>query len=87
MEPLGIENTEKLETVLYETSTNVGLQISNELSSLKAIDFYGRISMVDFTGNAPKNLTTQSVCHIVTDEVYTILVQLSSKEAMDVKSN
>ncbi len=37
VETLGIK---KLETVLYETSTNIGLQISNELSSLKAIDFY-----------------------------------------------
>ncbi len=80
MEPLGIKNTENLETVLYEMSTNVGLQNSNELSSLKAIDFYGTISMVDSTGNAPKNLSTQSVCHIVTDEVYTNLVQLVLKK-------
>jgi hypothetical protein len=87
VEPLGIKNTENLETVLYKTSMNVGLQNSNELSSLQAIDFYGTISMVDSTGNAPKNLSTQSVCHIITDEVYTNLVQLSTKEAMDVKSN
>jgi hypothetical protein len=43
--------------------------------------------MVASTGNAPKNLSTQSVRHIVTDEVYTNLVQISAKEAMDVKSN
>ncbi len=30
VELLGIENTGKLSTVLYETSTNVELQISNE---------------------------------------------------------
>jgi hypothetical protein len=87
VEPLVIKNTEKLETVLYKMSTNVGLQNSDELSSLKAIDFYSTISMVDSTGNAPKNLSTQSVCHIVTDEVCTNLVQLSTKEAMDIKSN
>ncbi len=85
--PLGIKNTAKLETVLYEMSTNIGIQISNELSSLKAIDFYGTISTVDSTGNAPKNLSTQSVRHIVTDEVYTNLVQLSAKEVMEVKYN
>ncbi len=39
VEPLGIKNTEKLETVLYKTSKNIGMQISNELSTLKAIDF------------------------------------------------
>ncbi len=40
VEPLGIKNTEKLETVLYKTSKNVEMQkISNELSTLKAIDF------------------------------------------------
>jgi hypothetical protein len=87
VEPLGIKNTEKLETVLYETSMNVGLQISNESSSLKAIDFYGTISAVDSNGNMLKNLSTQSVCHFVTDEVYTNLIQPSAKEAMNVKSN
>jgi hypothetical protein len=51
VETLGIE---KLETVLYEMSMNVELQISNELSSLKAIDFYGTISTEKFTGNAKK---------------------------------
>ena len=69
VEPLGIKNTENLETLLYEMSTNVGLQNSNDLSSLKAIDFYGTISTLDSTGSAPKNLSTQSVRLIVTDEV------------------
>ncbi len=45
------------------------------------------MSMVDFTGNAPKKHSTQPVHHIVTDEVYTNLVQISAKEAMDIKSN
>ncbi len=53
VETLGIK---KLETVLYETSTSVELQISNELSSLKAIDFYRTISTEKSTGNAQKNL-------------------------------
>ncbi len=44
VEPLGIENMENLAAILYKTSTNVELQISNELSSLKAIDFYSTIS-------------------------------------------
>ncbi len=56
MEPLGIENTEKLATVLYKTSTNVELQINNELSSLKAKDFYGTISTEKSIGNALNNL-------------------------------
>jgi hypothetical protein len=55
MEPFGIENTKSLETILYETSTNVELQNSNELSSLKTADLYGTISTIDSTGNAPKN--------------------------------
>jgi hypothetical protein len=54
---------------------------------LKAADFYGTISTVDSTGNAPKSPSTQHVHHIVTDEVYTNLVQLSTKEAIDIKSN
>jgi hypothetical protein len=53
VETLGIE---KLETVLYKMSTNVDLQISNELSSLKTIDFYGTISTEKITGNAQKIL-------------------------------
>ena len=84
VETLGIE---KLETVLYEMSTNVDLQISNELSSLKTIDFYGTISTETFTGNAQKNISTQSACHIVTDEVCTNLEQSNAKEAMDIKSD
>jgi hypothetical protein len=43
--------------------------------------------MVASTGNAPKSTSTQTVHHIVTDEVYTNLVQLSIKETMDIKSN
>ncbi len=43
--------------------------------------------MVASTGNAPKSTSTQTVCHVLTDEVYTNLVQLSTKEAMDIKSN
>jgi hypothetical protein len=73
VEPLGIKNTGKLATVLYKMSTNVELQISNELSSLKAMDFYGTISSEKPTGNALKNLSTQPVYLIVTDEVYTNL--------------
>ncbi len=87
MEPYGIKNTDSLETVLNKTSTNIGLQNSNEWSSLKTADLYGTISTVDSTGNAPKNPSTQPVHHIVIDEVYTNLVQLSTKEAMDIKSN
>jgi hypothetical protein len=43
--------------------------------------------MVDSTGNAPKSTSTQTVRNVVTDEVYANLVQLSAKEAMDIKSN
>jgi hypothetical protein len=57
------------------------------LSSLKTADLYGTISMVDSTGNAPKSPSTQPVHHIATEEVYTNLVQHSTKEAMDIKSN
>jgi hypothetical protein len=81
---LGIK---KLETVLYKMSTNVELQIVSELSSLKAIDFYGTIPTEKSTGNAPKNISTQSACHIITDEVCTNLEQSNAKEAMDIKSN
>jgi hypothetical protein len=87
VKPFGIKNTKSLETVLYKMSTNVELQNSNELSSLKTADLYGTNSTVDSTGNAPQNPSTQPVRHIVTDEVYTNLVQLSNKEAMDIKSN
>ncbi len=50
VEPFSFKNTNSLETVLYETSINIGLQNSNELSSLKTADLYGKISMVDSTG-------------------------------------
>ncbi len=82
-----IKDTDSLETILYKMSTNIGLQNSNELSSLKTADLYSTISMVDSTGNAPQNPSTQLVHHLVTDEVYTNLVQLSTKESMDIKSN
>ncbi len=76
-------STYYLEIVWYKS----GLQNSNELSSLKTADTYSTISMVASTGNAPKSTSTQTVHHVVTDEVYTNLVQLSTKEAMDIKSN
>jgi hypothetical protein len=85
VETLGIK---KLETVLYETSTNIELRISNKLSSLKTKGFYGTIStMAKSTGNAQINISTQPVYHIDTDEIYTNLEQSSAKEAMDIKSN
>jgi hypothetical protein len=87
MEPFIFKNTESLETVLYETSTNIELQNSNELSSLTTADLYGTISTVDSTGNAPQNPSTQPVHHIVTDKAYINLVQLSTKGAIDIKSN
>ena len=70
VELFGIKNTENLETVLYKMSMNVELQKSNELSSLKTVDFNGTISTVDSTGNAPKSTSTQPVCYIFADEVY-----------------
>ena len=73
VEPFGIENTKSLETILYETSTSVELQNSNELSSLKTADLYNTISMVDSTGNAPNNTSTQPVHYIFADDVYTNL--------------
>jgi hypothetical protein len=54
---------------------------------LKAIDFYGTISTEKSPGNILKNFITQSMCHIVTDEVCTNLDQPKAKEAMDIKSN
>ena len=57
------------------------------MSSLKTADTYSTISMVASTGNAPKSTSTQTVRNIVTDEVYTNLVQISAEEAMDIKSN
>jgi hypothetical protein len=70
VEPFSIKNTDSLETVLYKMSTNIGLQNSNKLFSLKTADFYGTISTVDSTGNAPKSTSTQPVCYIFADEVY-----------------
>jgi hypothetical protein len=87
MEPFSIKNTNSLETVLYKASTNIVLQNSNELSSLKTADLYSTISTVDSTGNTPRSSNTQPVRHIVTDEVYTNSVQISTKEAIDIKSN
>jgi hypothetical protein len=72
-----------LEIVQYKS----GLQHSNELSSLKTADTYSTISMIASTGNAPKSTSTQTVRQVVTDEKFTNLVQLSTKEAMDIKSN
>jgi hypothetical protein len=43
--------------------------------------------MVASMGNAPKSTSTQTVHNIVTDEVYPNLVQISAKEAMDIKSD
>jgi hypothetical protein len=76
-------STKYLEIVRYES----GLHHSKHLSSLKTADIYGTISMVNSTGNAPKIPSTQPVHHIVTDEVYTNLMQHSTKEEMDIKSN
>jgi hypothetical protein len=87
VEPFSIMNADSIETVLYKMSTNTGLQNSNELSSLKTANLYGTISLVDSNGNTPKSLSTQPVHHIVTDETCNNLVQLSTKEAMDIKSN
>ncbi len=87
VEPFIIKNTDSLENVLYKTSTDIGLQNSKELSSLKAADTYGTISMVDSTGNAPKSSSAQPVHYIFADDVYTNLEQISAKEAMDINSN
>ncbi len=62
-----IENMEKLATVLYKTSTNIEFQISNELSSLKAIDFHGTISSENPLGMHQKNLV---------HNLYTTLLQM-----------
>jgi hypothetical protein len=43
--------------------------------------------MVDSTGNEPKSISTQTVCYIFADDVYTNLEQISAKEAMDINSN
>ncbi len=59
VEPFSTKNTNSLETVVYEMSTNIGLQNSNELSSLKTADLYSTISTVDSTGNVPKSPSTR----------------------------
>jgi hypothetical protein len=82
-----IENTDSLENVPYKTSTNIGLQNSIELSSFKKTDTYSTISMVDSTGNAPNNTSTQPVCYIFADDVYTNLEQITAKEARDINMN
>ncbi len=87
MEPFSIKNTNSLGNVLYETSTDIGLQNSKEFSSLKPTDTYGTTSMVDSTGNAPKSTSTQSVRYIFADDVYTNSEQISAKEVMDINSN
>jgi len=43
--------------------------------------------MVDSTGNAPNNTSTQPVHYIFADDVYTNLEQISAKEAMDINFN
>jgi hypothetical protein len=68
VEPLGIENMGKLATVLYKMSTNIELQISNELSSLKSMDFYGTFSSEKPTGNTLK----KNLVH----NLYTTLLQM-----------
>jgi hypothetical protein len=72
-----------IEIVQYES----GLHHSKQLSSLKTADLYGTISMVDFTGNAPKSTSTQAVRYIFADDVCTNLEQISDKEAMDIDFN
>ncbi len=87
METFSIENTNSLENILYKTSTDIGLQNSKELSSLKIADTYGTIPMVDSTGNAPKNTATQTVGYIFADDVHTNLEQISAKGEMDINFN
>jgi hypothetical protein len=87
VEPFSIKNTNSLENILYKTSTDIGLQNSKELSSLKKTDTYSTISTVDSTGSAPKSTSTQPVHYIFADDVYTNLKQISAKEAMDINSN
>jgi hypothetical protein len=87
VEPLSTKNTSSLENVLYEKSTNIGLQNSKELSSLKMTDIYSTNSMVDSTRNAPKSISKQPVHYIFADDVYTSLEQISAKEALNINSN
>jgi hypothetical protein len=46
-----------------------------------------QLSTVDSTGNAPKSTSTQPVCYIFADDIYTNLEQINAKEAMDINSN
>ncbi len=46
-----------LEIVRYKS----GLHHSKQLASLKTADIYSIISIVDFTGNAPKSTSIQAV--------------------------
>ncbi len=76
-------STKYLEIVWYES----GLHHSKQLSSLKTADICGTISMVDFTGSAPKSTSTQAVRYIFADDIWTNLDQISAKEAMDINFN
>jgi hypothetical protein len=87
VELFSIENTGSLENMLYKMSTDIGLQNSKELSSLKKTNTYSAILMIDSTGNAPKSTHTQTVHYIFADDVYTNLEQISTKEAIDTNSN
>ncbi len=87
VEPFSIERPDSLEHVLYETSTDIGIQNSKELSSLKKTDTLSTMSIINSTGNAPKSTSTQPVRYIFADDVYTNLEQISAKEAMDINSN
>ena len=75
--------TKYLEIVRYKS----GSHHSKQLSSLSKTDTYSSISTVDSTRNAPKSTSTQPVRYIFADDVYTNLVQISAKEAMDINSN
>jgi hypothetical protein len=78
VEPFSIKNIDSLENVLYKMSTDIGLQKSKELYSLKKTDAYSTTSMVDFTGNTPNNTSAQPVCYIFADD---------AKEARDIHKN
>ncbi len=45
------------------------------------------MSIIDSTGNALKRTSTQHLHYIFADDVYTNLVQISAREAMDINSN
>ncbi len=79
MEPFSIENTDSLETVLYKMSTDIGLQNSKELSSLKTADVCDTISTVDSSGNAPKSTSTQPVHYFTSLRMMYVLVTIPAK--------